>query len=542
MSTKDYFRSPGVETQKQTLLKIIRASENTKFGQLHNFKEIHTIEDYRKNVPLMTYSDHLPWIDRIFQENESDVLFPGLPSWFAKTSGTTGQNKYIPKLDHVFLDQIFCLESQMDESEFYYLGINFLPPSPQGLETSFVSSYAIRHFTSSPEFCKSSPTIVYTESFIGIPATYLHCLFALHRKDLKSIFCGFITYAIGIFNFIIQNFHQLREDIANGTATGPLTPEQREKIAPYLLGKNPVRASELLQNFSEGKLNFTEIWPDLVQIQCVCGGPFVVYENQLRNILPTLGTEVHLRCPVYGASEGLYAWNVWPVGENHYRFVFLPQHNFYEFVPHSENFTEITDFSGVEVGQVYEFIVTTMEGMYRYRTGDLIRIVDFYGEGHIPVMEFVGRVVSEINILGAKIPESSILESILLSLKTVLPGSTLIDFVVIPNISVGTHFDVMIEVDQSLSPEDSIKLSRQLSKEGEDYLQNCCPIYKFSRLVSQKLECLMIKLVPVGTFDLLKERLSKRSGGNENQVKIPRVFAFPEDVTWINSLCADVSR
>ena len=50
--------------------------------------------------------------------------------------------------------------------------------------------------------------------------------------------------------------------------------------------------------------------------------------------------------------------------------------------------------------ECYEVIITTFSGLYRYRTGDIIKIVRFVGE--MPVFEIMGRNQT-INIAGEKL-------------------------------------------------------------------------------------------------------------------------------------------
>jgi len=40
----------------------------------------------------------------------------------------------------------------------------------------------------------------------------------------------------------------------------------------------------------------------------------------------------------------------------------------------------------VELGELYEMVYTSQTGLYRYRTGDIVKIVDFFHQ--TPVYEF----------------------------------------------------------------------------------------------------------------------------------------------------------
>lgn len=59
-----------------------------------NFSE--TYQLFKKQVPLSTYDDIHPWINKIIQ-GEKNILWPGETKWFAKSSGTTSdKSKFIP--------------------------------------------------------------------------------------------------------------------------------------------------------------------------------------------------------------------------------------------------------------------------------------------------------------------------------------------------------------------------------------------------------------------------------------------------------------
>lgn len=88
-------RNNAVKLQEKTFQYLISHGKSTTFGKIHNFGEIKTYEDYKKNVPVYDYEDLHPYIDRVV-EGEENVLWPGKPVYLAKTSGTTSGVKYIP--------------------------------------------------------------------------------------------------------------------------------------------------------------------------------------------------------------------------------------------------------------------------------------------------------------------------------------------------------------------------------------------------------------------------------------------------------------
>ncbi|MCU0341225.1 MAG: GH3 auxin-responsive promoter family protein [Spirosomaceae bacterium] len=81
--------------QQRWMHQIVKTAKQTVFGRDHFFKDIHTYEDYKQAVPVRDYEDLKGYVQQII-DGQDDVLWPGKPLYFAKTSGTTSGTKYIP--------------------------------------------------------------------------------------------------------------------------------------------------------------------------------------------------------------------------------------------------------------------------------------------------------------------------------------------------------------------------------------------------------------------------------------------------------------
>jgi len=84
-----------IESQEKTFQKLIATARETTFGRDHNFRSIKTPADFFQFVPIRDYEELSPYIDRMVA-GEEDILWPGKPIYFSKTSGTTSGAKYIP--------------------------------------------------------------------------------------------------------------------------------------------------------------------------------------------------------------------------------------------------------------------------------------------------------------------------------------------------------------------------------------------------------------------------------------------------------------
>ncbi|MBP1838691.1 GH3 auxin-responsive promoter family protein [Formosa algae] len=84
-----------IKTQDKVFKHLISEAESTLFGQDHNFKNIHTFEDFVNQVPVRDYEELKPYVLKVV-DGEENILWKGKPLYFAKTSGTTSGAKYIP--------------------------------------------------------------------------------------------------------------------------------------------------------------------------------------------------------------------------------------------------------------------------------------------------------------------------------------------------------------------------------------------------------------------------------------------------------------
>ncbi len=91
--------------QQAQFSNLISKGKIASFGKDHHLDEVRSYEEYKQRVPIRDYEALRPYVDKIIQ-GESDVLWPGKPKYFAKTSGTTSGVKYIPITNESIKSQI----------------------------------------------------------------------------------------------------------------------------------------------------------------------------------------------------------------------------------------------------------------------------------------------------------------------------------------------------------------------------------------------------------------------------------------------------
>ena len=93
---------PTPAQPRLVLSDLLAKAADTAFGRDHGFAEMAALPDaaaraaaFRARFPFRDYEGLKGYVERVVA-GEHDVLWPGLPKYFCKTSGTTSGAKYIP--------------------------------------------------------------------------------------------------------------------------------------------------------------------------------------------------------------------------------------------------------------------------------------------------------------------------------------------------------------------------------------------------------------------------------------------------------------
>ena len=92
----DLFLKYPNEVQGELFHDLIQNAKNTEWGKKHQYNSIRKVNDFKETVPVQSYDDIKPYVDRIMK-GEQNLLWPTEVKWFAKSSGTTSdRSKFIP--------------------------------------------------------------------------------------------------------------------------------------------------------------------------------------------------------------------------------------------------------------------------------------------------------------------------------------------------------------------------------------------------------------------------------------------------------------
>jgi hypothetical protein len=346
-------------------------------------------------------------------------------------------------------------------------------------------------------------------------ANYLHLLFALSERNLMYICSHFSSSVVDLFQLLEQEWPQLVKNLATGRIGNDLELKAGIKeTLEHRLGRNPGRARELEEELGKGCRNIARpIWPHLLYVNCVTGSSFNIYTQLLKHYIDG----VPIYSGIYGATEAIVGIGLW-AGEHTY--VVTPRTAYHEFIPLgqvNDAQPEILDLDQVARGESYEVVITNCAGLYRYRLGDIVKVVDYYHES--PVIEFLYRRGQLINLVGEKTSEQAVSSAVLQVLQHL--GTELVDFTTMVDYgSYPCRYVFYVEVRH---PEYGIGSGEELLEEA---ICRANPRYQATRNADH-LGQLGLRLVQPGTFAMLKRILIDR-GASAYQVQIPRVIRDQE--------------
>ena len=323
----------AVQDQQHIFSQLIKSASKTVFGKDHGFEHIKKYEDFVQQVPLRDYEDFKPYIEQV-KQGKHNILWKGLPIYFAKTSGTTSGVKYIPISkdsipNHINTarNALLCYMAESGNTQFADGKLIFLSGSPVlervgGVPTGRLSGIVNHHV---PKYLRSNQ----------LPGYETNCIEEWEEK-LDKIVAETIqqdmTLISGIPPWMQMYFDRLQE-------------------------KSGKKIGDLFPNFS-------------VMVQ---GG--VNFEPYKARLYESIGKKIDC-IELYPASEGFFAFQ----DSQHAEGLLLNTDSgiFFEFVPAAEIFNEKPTrltLKEVKVGENYALIISNNAGLWAYNIGDTIKFV-----------------------------------------------------------------------------------------------------------------------------------------------------------------------
>jgi hypothetical protein len=323
----------SVEVQEKWRAELVSKAAGTQFGKDHFFKDIHSYSDFQEAIPVNDYEDLKPYVEKI-KSGESDILWPGKPLYFAKTSGTTSGTKYIPISkdsisNHIdsARNAILTYINETQKSDFLDNKLIFLSGSPiltdtGGVLTGRLSGISNHHV---PSYLRSNQLPSYETNCIEDWETKLDKIIDETLDQRMGLISGIPPWVQMYFDRIIER-------------TG-------KKIK--------------------------DVFPDFSLF--VYGG--VNFEPYRAKLFESIGKPID-SIELYPASEGFLAYQDKQNEEG--LLLMLDSGIFFEFIPVENYFDENPrrlSIGEVETGRNYAVIVNNNAGLWGYSLGDTVKFV-----------------------------------------------------------------------------------------------------------------------------------------------------------------------
>jgi hypothetical protein len=322
----------ALKRQEQTLQMLKSKGRNTEFGKDHSFSEIKTYEDFKTRVPLRDYEGLRPYIQKTI-DGKPNILWPGRPMYFSKTSGTTSGAKYIPitkeSMPHhteAAKNALLLYIAETGKSEFVDGKMIFLQGSPvlekkNGIDTGRLSGIVAHHV---PGYLQKNRLPSFEANSIEDWETKVAAIVEETRNEPMSLISG-------IPSWVQHYFEKLLE----------------------VTGKSTVRELfPTFQLFVYGGVNFEPYRP---RFEKLIGGKVDSIET-------------------YPASEGFIAFQNKQGDKS--LLLNVDAGIFFEFIPVETYFDENPkrlSLAEVELGKNYALVLSTNAGLWAYSIGDTVK-------------------------------------------------------------------------------------------------------------------------------------------------------------------------
>ncbi len=518
--------------QATCVKRLMRKNKSTVYGKLHNFKDVHSIEDYQRIVPLSVYDDYDEYVWRM-ANGEKGLITNMYVRRFTESSGSTGKQKLVPLSYWAeWVCQCFSFSAPIGCAVKWFGRKGKTLPPQNGLLTAEIGCRKVKGGTISclssipllnvkpiiTLFTTSPREVLFPDPDSNMDMNYLKLRFALPNRKISYLGTIFITTLESMFFYMEEYWEMLCDDIEKGIINDSIKmPEELRQKYNKKLKPNPKRANELREEFRKGFDSspiIPRIWPKVGWMYGMGTGSLSFYAKKLRRYI---GEDLPMHYLGYTATEAFMAV---PIELNSYDYVILPQNGFYEFRPiDQEGYDNLLTIKDLEVGKEYEIILTNMSGFYRYRIMDVIKVTGYYNQS--PMITFQYRLNQIANISGEKV--SSLAFDEMVANLSEATGDLYIGYSIYADRSTSPgHYKLFLELSEDISDEKKATYNAEFEKylcKGNVSVE---PLIKSGALGHPE-----VKFLKKGTYDDYREML-RQHGANLNQVKPLKVIDTDE--------------
>ncbi|KAF8888339.1 GH3 auxin-responsive promoter [Infundibulicybe gibba] len=544
-SVTTYFRNAPLLARYRAELGLTTSPDVNHDVPVHGKLEV-DFSTFTGSVPLSTYEDYRSYISRFLESpclksSVENLLAPGLPSFISTSSGTTGNSsKYFPKYTHpkhmsqaTATSAATCVPGADGGLKCAVLACGVAKTIPFSLATAGTfRNHNGWSIDNDKELVKTRPAGHVTPAAVAFIKPYytfllLHALFAMSERSLASFHTLFITVFSDLVRLIENHWEELVRAIEIGQipdldGLGDLRPHIQAHFQPH-----PDRAEELrkvgVNMRSAGWLK--KIWPNLTLVAGNTTGSFsaVLPRKQVRDYV---GPTVSVQSVMYASSEAWIGVNYGAEsGDSIYKTLDTDDVFEYLDIEKPESAEHITQAWDLQVGKKYELILTTREGFWRYRLGDVLEIAGFAPEDGSPLIRFLERRNAIMRISEEFVSEAELRRAVK-SIEDII-GPTMEFSVVVDDRKFPRRYGFLLELDGEPGTR-----AHTAPRRLQDYLSSTNDTYaRFSS--DSKIGVPSVRILGAGTFSAYRSWRIGVSGGGSGQTKVPIVLFNPEARDWL---------
>ncbi|XP_058081181.1 probable indole-3-acetic acid-amido synthetase GH3.1 [Magnolia sinica] len=541
--------------QEKVLAEILSRNAATEYLQRYKLDGATDRDTFKSKIPVVTYEDLQPEIQRIANGDRSPILSAHPISEFLTSSGTSaGERKLMPTIPEE-LDRRQLLYSLLmpvmnlyvpdlnKGKGLYFLFIKSETKTPGGLlaRPVLTSYYKSDHFKTRPYdpynvYTSPNEAILCPDSFQSM---YTQMLCGLYqRMEVLRVGAVFASGLLRAIRFLHLHWEELAHDVATGTLNPKITDSSIREAVSDLIKPNSELAQLITDECSGGNLDgiIRRIWPNTKYLDVIVTGAMAQY-------IPTLeyySGGLPMACTMYASSECYFGLNLMPMSKpSDVSYTIMPNMGYFEFLLHESSSDQmcdppprLVDLADVEVGKEYELVITTYAGLCRYRVGDILRVMGFHNSA--PQFKFIRRKNVLLSIDSDKTDESELQKAVENASEllrgfdaSVVEYTSYADTKTIPGHYV-IYWELLVK-DPTKGP-------------SEEVLNQCClameesmnSVYRQGRAADHSIGPLEIRVVKNGTFEELMDYAISR-GASINQYKVPRCVNFTPIMELLDS-------
>nr|BBM60835.1 glycoside hydrolase family 3 protein [Juncus prismatocarpus subsp. leschenaultii] len=541
------------QVQEKVLREILTKNANTEYLNRYKMDGATDEATFKTRIPVVTYEDLRPEIQRIAEGDKSAILAADPISEFLTSSGTSaGERKLMPTIKEE-LDRRQLLYSllmpvmnlyvpDLDKGKgLYFYFIKSETKTPGGLVARPVltSYYKSEHFKNRPfdpynVITSPNAAILCPDSFQSM---YVQMLCGLiYRIEVLRVGAVFASGLLRAIKFLTQHWRDLAHDIETGTLNKSITDASIRESVQDILKPNPELANFISDECtSENWAGIvTRMWPNTRYLDVIVTGAMAQY-------IPTLeyySGGLPMACTMYASSECYFGLNLKPMSKpDEVSYTIMPNMCYCEFIPLEKSYeekvngTDLVNLVNLEVGKEYELVITTYSGLCRYRVGDVLLVTSFHNAA--PQFKFIRRKNVLLSIDSDKTDESELQKGVQRASELIKPyGAGIVEYT--------------SRTDTSTIPGHYVIYWELLVKEGgklpeNEVFEKCClemeeelnSVYRQGR-ASDIIGPLEIRVLKSGAFEELMDYAISR-GASINQYKAPRCVSFPPIIELLDS-------